>query len=242
MIDLDRTQSLLDEAQAALDRGDLELAAQLSEEADADLATPLPPLRRSPPQEGTQSDLTVDWLAAAVELELSRPRYRALSRSEAAKRGAARVRASEREERAHGRTGYAFRSGLVASELERIAQEAPPKPEPIRLKPSDDGEGKLPYGWLEEAKRFPVDQVLRALGAEPVGRGGRWSPCPACGSTPGTDRRGKVLVNAKGRWHCVKCEEGGSGLDAVGWALLGRKPDGKDDLKTVGRWFAQGGV
>lgn len=228
--------AMLATAEGLLDESPGQAAAMLDQLWAFQRAHPLPGLsRRGAPLPA--SDNSAVWLTARVEGELSRPRYARLLPFEAAGRAGRRLRLSEAAERSCGRPGYALRDAVVAQALEAIAEAGPVVPRPVRLEITETGE-RLPYGWLTDAKAQDIGAVLMALGAHRAQGAGRWSLCPACGKDTGT-KRGGVVTDKRQRWHCVRCQEGGSTVDAVGWVVLGRKPEGRDDLEKVGAWFAR---
>jgi len=107
----------------------------------------------------------------------------------------------------------------------------------------------LGYDWLGDVKeRTTVPEVAEALGMEVRTRGGRQSlaPCPVCGEDQRghstRDRRGPAgtTQNLQG-WRCFRCDAGGSVFDLVGYVLLGRQPNGRDDFAALRTWFAERG-
>lgn len=233
---LETEESLLRLAEQALEAENAEAAARylrLLEQVQE--ANPLPmPSRAESYVPLAPSDTRVDWLANQARLELSRSRYKGLSRFEAAAQGARRLRAVEAEEQAHNRPGYAFRTGLVATELEELAKQKPAPLLPLVKAPAPvDGGHGLSRNWKEHARQVPIAQVFGAIGV--TRRRRRWAPCPACQKT-----KPHVEVYAdKNTWKCFRCQEGGSTLDAVSWALLRRAPSSPEDWEQVGAWFAR---
>lgn len=228
---MDAEAIMLVAAEAALEAGRLEESARLFDELHAyQGAHPVPELG---PRRQRKAQVTVGWLASQVELELARPSYRRLSRFQGAAQGARRLRAVEAEERAYGRPGYALRTGLVAAALEEEARHVPAPLAPlVRVRAQDTGHG-LPRNWKEHARLVPVAQVFGSIGV--VRRQRRWAPCPAC-------RKPKPHVEVyadNNTWKCFRCQEGGSALDAVSWALLGHKPTSAEDWEQIGHWFAR---
>jgi hypothetical protein len=230
---LDAETLLLTASQQAMDAGEWSHAVTLLDELYAyQVAHPLPPLPtrhicQPPPR-------VADPATTTAELEAARAVYARLTPSDRLTRGSAHLRAVEAEERAWGRPGYAYRTGQAAKVLEGMAAKASEVVQRARLEPVAEGE-RLPQGWMDAAKLRDWLEVLPVLGLRPTG-GGRWQGCPSCSRDKG--RRGSVITKP-GRWHCVSCSEGGSVLDAVGWALLGRSPVGREDLDAVGRWLSQ---
>ena len=218
---------LLALAEHALDADDLPAAARWMDELHHYQHThPLPPLPRNggrtPPQ-------VVDTVANAVERELARAQNRRLSPPEAVRATLARLREQEQGERRYGRAGHALRTAEVVAALEvELARVTAPTPK-LEVPAGE----QLPYGWMATARATPWPDVATALGWDR--KGGRYTPCPACGRQ--SESRGSVLTRP-GQWHCVACEEGGSAIDAVGWRVLGRRPEGREDLDAVGRFMA----
>jgi len=100
-------------------------------------------------------------------------------------------------------------------------------------------------GWMDEATRVDLGEVLQHLGIE-VLRGGTAGPCPACneGRRGSGDKRG--ALNVKGAlWRCHRgsCGVGGDGLDAVSISLCAQRTAslGRDDRERVQRWYADRG-
>lgn len=99
-------------------------------------------------------------------------------------------------------------------------------------------------GWIDDAKKAPLADVLQHLGIGHV-RGRTCAPCPACNAERrgSSDRRGPLNIHdgdATALWHCKRCDEGGDGLAAVAHVLIGRSLAGADssDMGRVRAWFA----
>jgi len=109
----------------------------------------------------------------------------------------------------------------------------------VPRKPSDYN--AVGSGWLSEAQREPLWSVLQALGltSDRPERRTRPYDCPACGAR-GLDA-GQPGSSRAELWKCHRCDAGGNTLQAVGWALVGRKPEGADDWAQVRAWYADRG-
>lgn len=102
-------------------------------------------------------------------------------------------------------------------------------------------------GWIDDAKRTALQDVVQHLGIAHV-RGRTAAPCPSCDAARrgSRDKRGPLNLHQKAGctlWFCHRCDAGGDGLDAVGYALCGNQLSGLDDYdrKRVRAWFADRG-
>jgi len=73
--------------------------------------------------------------------------------------------------------------------------------------------------WIHELRRYPIEQVAKALGLT-VGRGNRFTECPACHHVFKSKRSGCTIFD--NRWHCHKCEKGGDVVDLVAVVAIGK--------------------
>lgn len=102
-------------------------------------------------------------------------------------------------------------------------------------------------GWIDDAKRAPLGEVLQHLGIGHV-RGRTAAPCPGCNAERrgSSDKRGPLNLHDRDGttlWFCHRCDAGGDGLDAVAWSMFDRKLAGCDseDRERVRGWFADRG-
>lgn len=102
-------------------------------------------------------------------------------------------------------------------------------------------------GWIDEAKRTDLADVLQHLGIGHVS-GRTCAPCPGCNleRRGSSDRRGPLNLHERGAvtlWHCKRCEAGGDVLDAVAFSRFDRKFSklDRDDMSWVRRWFSDRG-
>jgi hypothetical protein len=95
-------------------------------------------------------------------------------------------------------------------------------------------------GWIADARRTPLGEVLTALGlrTEHADRRARPHACPAC-NAPGVAELGDRGDGA--RWHCHRCGESGDTVAAVALRVASsRKPTGAE-WAPVRDWFAARG-
>jgi len=64
--------------------------------------------------------------------------------------------------------------------------------------------------WIHDLRSYPIEEVAKALALK-VGRGNRFTECPACGA----GNRACSIHEAGRRWYCHVCGDGGDVADLV---------------------------